>query len=100
MRNMKTLNEKEILKVKIKKGKQSAGREYEYVDETIYPGGRHVVNVIAVDSVKGKYESFRDVDNFTFLFPQHLRKRFHRYYKREGIEYDHNKYWKEPTLGG
>ena len=87
--------EKLVLMVKIKKGTcPSEGNEYRYVDETIYPDGNHVVNVIDEDIVKGEYEAIYNIGKVTFLFHQHLRKRVNRYHKYPNLEYDPNKTWK------
>ena len=91
--------EEEVLKVRVKKGSQCEGRIYRYVDETITPDGWHVVNGIAKNSLSEDFETTVHAQQAEFLFDEKKRKIFYRYKKYNGIEYDHNKYWKEPTLG-
>ena len=89
------VEKEEILMVKIKKGMSpSEGLEYRYVDETIFPSGHHVVNVINEDSIKGEDPAIYGIEKVTFLFHQHLRKRVNRYHKYPNLEYDPNKTWK------
>ena len=95
--------EEEVLKVKFEtyylcggtKKHQRLGRECTYVDETGFPSGDNVVNVI--DEHNNEYSI--PVNKIEFLFDEEKRKKFYRFYRHRNLEYNHDNYWKEPEIG-
>jgi hypothetical protein len=71
------------------------GKEYKYVDETVFPSGDHKVNVIDENNNEYSISSHK----VEFLFDEQKRKKFYRFYNHKNLEYNHDSYWKEPEIG-
>ena len=71
------------------------GREYKYVDETVFPSGDHKVNVIDENNNEYSISSHK----VEFLFDEQNRKKFYRFNKHKNLEYNHDSYWKESEIG-
>ena len=71
------------------------GKEYKYVDETVFPSDDHVVNVIDEHGNEYSIPSHK----VEFLFDEQKRKKFYRFYNHKNLEYNHDSYWKEPEIG-
>ena len=71
------------------------GKEYKYVDETVFPSDDHVVNVIDEHGNEYSIPSHK----VEFLFDEQKRKKFYRFNKHKNLEYNHDSYWKESEIG-
>jgi len=71
------------------------GKEYKYVDETVFPSGDHKVNVIDENNNEYSISSHK----VEFLFDEQKRKKFYRFNKHKNLEYNHDSYWKESEIG-